>query len=72
VAVTPNGQYAYVTNAGSGTVSVISMVTTASSTLKVPEFSDVALISVAVAIAVATLCMKSLTAKKADSPSNLD
>ena len=63
VAVTPNGQYAYVTNSGGGTVSVISTVTTASPTPTVPEFSNVALVSVALAIAVVTLCAIGLTAR---------
>ena len=63
VAVTPNGDFAYITNAGGNTVSVISMVTTASLTPKVPEFSNVALVSVAVAIAVVTLCAIALTVR---------
>jgi len=63
VAVAPNGGYAYVTNAGGTTVSVIGTATTASPTPKVPEFSDVALVSVAVAIAVVTLCAIAFTAR---------
>ena len=57
------GNYVFVTNAGSDTVSVISTVTTASPTPKVPEFSNVALVSVSVAIAVVTLCAIALTAR---------
>jgi len=63
VAVAPNGGYAYVTNAGGTTVSVIGTATTASPTPKVPEFSDVVLVSVAVAIAVVTLCAIAFTAR---------
>jgi YVTN family beta-propeller protein len=61
VAIASNGEYAYVANYGSGTVSVISTATTASPTPKVPEFSNVALVSVAIAIA--TLCTIALTAR---------
>ena len=38
MAVTPNGAYAYVTNFGSNSVSVISAATTASPSPTVPEF----------------------------------
>ena len=38
VAVTPNGAYAYVTNLGSNSVSVISTATTASPSPTIPEF----------------------------------
>jgi DNA-binding beta-propeller fold protein YncE len=63
VTVTPNGDYVFVTNAGSDTVSVISTVTTASPTPKVPEFSNIAFVSVSVAIAAVTLCAIALTAR---------
>ena len=39
VAITPNSEYAYVTNAGGTTVSVISTDSNASPSPKVPEFS---------------------------------
>jgi len=63
VTVTPNRDYVFVTNAGSDTVSVISTVTTSFPTPKVPEFSNVVLVSVSVVIVVVTLCAIALTAR---------